>query len=316
MNDIIIETNNLTKQYNGKAGCNNITLSVPHGIVYGFLGPNGAGKSTFVRTMLGLLRPTSGSATMLGAPIGSVQSRKKVGYLPELFRYPDWLTGNQLLAAHADLCGIPYREQRCLIERLIDRVGLTGRSKEKIRGYSKGMQQRIGLACALLNDPELIFLDEPTSALDPIGRKDVRDLINELRSQGKTVFLNSHLLNEVESVCDHVAIINKSELIVQGEWRELSDVETKVEITIEGDPIHLWQEAPRFVKAVERVSQASGRSRWLVSLDAETNIPHLIEALTSQRFSIYGVTPKEQHLEDVFLHWVNKKGGSAHVDNR
>ena len=190
----------------GKAGCKNITLQVPRGSVFGFLGQNGAGKSTFVRAMLGLLHPTSGKAVMLGHPIGSVEARKKVGYLPELFRYPDWLTGTQLLEHHAQLCGLSRSERKTIIRDVVEQVGMAGREKERIRGFSKGMQQRIGLACALLSDPELIFLDEPTSALDPIGRKEVRELIARLRDQGKTIFLNSHLLSEMESICDHVCV--------------------------------------------------------------------------------------------------------------
>ncbi|MGZ4134788.1 MAG: ABC transporter ATP-binding protein, partial [Tumebacillaceae bacterium] len=211
MSEYVIQTWDLTKQYNGKAGCKNISLQVPRGVVFGFLGPNGAGKSTFVRTMLGLLHPTSGRAELLGKLVGDHEARRKVGYLPELFRYQEWLTGRQLLEAHAELVGVPKAQRKQQIDRLIDRVGLTGRDREKIKGYSKGMQQRIGIACALLGDPELIFLDEPTSALDPIGRREVRDLMAELRREGKTVFLNSHLLSEVETVCDHVAIIHKSE---------------------------------------------------------------------------------------------------------
>ncbi|OEH93498.1 ABC transporter ATP-binding protein [Bacillus solimangrovi] len=307
MNDFVIKTNHLSKLYDGKRGCENISLEVPRGGVFGFFGPNGAGKSTFVRMMLGLIQPTSGAGEMLGKPIGTVESRTKVGYLPELFRYPDWLTGKQLLENHAQLCQIPIRNQKNRIEEVIEIVGMTGREKEKIRGYSKGMQQRIGLACALLNDPDLLFLDEPTSALDPVGRKEVRDLIARLSDEGKTVFLNSHLLAEAESVCDHMAIIYKGELLVQGRWRELAEVKTQVEIAVGEKTDNLWEQQPTFVKKYETLSSKDDKQHWLITLNDEANIPHLVRTLQDNEKTLYQLTPKEPHLEEIFLHWVTKK---------
>jgi ABC-2 type transport system ATP-binding protein len=309
MSNIVIETWGLTKQYDGRAGCRDITLQVPRGVVFGFLGPNGAGKSTFVRTMLGLLHPTAGRAELLGKPIGDIEARRKVGYLPELFRYQDWLTGLQLLETHAELAGVPRSLRRERIARLLERVGLTGREKEKIRGYSKGMQQRIGLACALIGDPELVFLDEPTSALDPIGRREVRDLMTELRREGKTVFLNSHLLSEVENVCDHVAIVHKSDLVVQGEWRKLSDVQTQVEIRAEGVNPALWHALQHLVvaaKPLESSVSLSG-SRWMLQLSHEEQVPDLVDHLHRAGVRLYELTPRQPALEDVFLHWVGQK---------
>jgi ABC-2 type transport system ATP-binding protein len=315
--DYVIETQQLTKQYNGKAGCRNITLQVPRGVVFGFLGPNGAGKSTFVRTLLGLLIPTSGKGTILGAPIGSVESRTRVGYLPELFRYPEWLTGRQLLETHADLCGLSLMERKTRIPYLLERVGLHGRGDEKIRGYSKGMQQRIGLACALLSDPEVVFLDEPTSALDPIGRREVRALMNELRNEGKTIFLNSHLLSEVESVCDHVAIIHKGELVVQGDWRKLSAVKPQVEMTIGPASSAIWDQLSSLIIQKECTGFTDeGRTCWLLTLKQEENIPIIIRYLSEKEIMIYQVTPRQPHLEDVFMYWVNRKEEqSAYVDS-
>jgi ABC-2 type transport system ATP-binding protein len=308
----------LTKQYDGKAGCKNISLQVPRGVVFGFLGPNGAGKSTFVRTMLGLLHPTGGRAELLGKPVGDHEARRKVGYLPELFRYQEWLTGRQLLEAHAELLGIPRSERRKQIDRLIDRVGLAGRDREKIKGYSKGMQQRIGIASSLLGDPDLIFLDEPTSALDPIGRREVRDLMADLRREGKTVFLNSHLLSEVETVCDHVAIIHKSELIVQGDWRRLSDVKTQVEVRAEGVSSELWAQMQGLVVQAEALEYhvADGTSRWLVQLPAEGDIPLFVERLGTFGARLYELTPRQPKLEDVFVYWVNRKEREQHGDDR
>ncbi|WP_286887120.1 ABC transporter ATP-binding protein [Aneurinibacillus sp. UBA3580] len=317
MSDYVIETHRLTKQYNNGAGCRNISLSVPRGTVFGFLGPNGAGKSTFVRTLLGLLVPTDGTGHILGAPIGSVKSWENVGYLPELFRYPEWLTGRQLLETHAGLCGLARDERKKRIPFLLDRVGLSGRGEEKIRGYSKGMQQRIGLACALLSNPDVVFLDEPTSALDPIGRREVRELMNELRNEGKTVFLNSHLLSEVESVCDYIAIIHKGELIVQGEWRKLSAVKAQVEIALAPHADGLWESLAPIVVKAEPIRKEDDRSYWLVTLSDERDIPVLIHRLSEAGISLYHVIPRIPRLEDVFMYWVSRKESeSFDVDYR
>ncbi|MGG4456132.1 ABC transporter ATP-binding protein [Brevibacillus porteri] len=313
MSEYVIETWELTKQYNGKAGCKNITLQVPRGSVFGFLGQNGAGKSTFVRTMLGLLHPTDGKAVMLGQPIGSVESRKKVGYLPELFRYPDWLTGQQLLEHHAELCGLTHRESKSVIKNVVELVGMAGRERERIRGYSKGMQQRIGIACALLSDPELIFLDEPTSALDPIGRKEVRELIARLRDQGKTVFLNSHLLSEMESVCNYVGIIHRSELVVQGDWRKLSTVQPQIELTVDKDSAGFHNELPSFVTESRLVRQEENRDTWLMTLDQDNRVPALLQQVIASGAGVHEVVRKQQSLEDVFLYWVQRKEGERHV---
>ncbi|MEK5442263.1 ABC transporter ATP-binding protein [Fredinandcohnia sp. FSL W7-1320] len=309
----VIQTSSLTKTYNGKGGISDVTLSVGEGMVYGFLGPNGSGKSTFVRTLLGLLRPTSGEGYILGEPIGTTKSREQVGYLPELFRYPDWLTGRQLLQSHAELCRIPVRERNKRIDEVIELVGMTGRENGKISGFSKGMSQRIGLACAILNDPKVVFLDEPTSALDPIGRKDVRDLMVYLRDQGKTVFLNSHLLYEVESVCDHVSIVHQGEMVAQGPWRELMMTEAKVEVVTD-KPINASM--PSFVTRYQKIKVEEGRTRWGLQLELESDIPRLIQFLASNQVSIFEVKPIIPHLEDVFMYWVNQKKENAYVDNQ
>lgn len=308
MSDMVIQTWGLTKQYGGQAGCRDISLQVPRGVVYGFIGPNGAGKSTFVRTLLGLIHPTSGRAEILGQPLGNVESRRKVGYLPELFRYQDWLTGRQLLDVHADLAGVPRSEKKKRIADLVERVGLAGREKERIRRYSKGMQQRIGLACALISDPDLIFLDEPTSALDPIGRRDVRDLITALRDEGKTIFLNSHLLAEVESVCDQVAIINKGSLVAQGDWRTLCDFKAEVKVRAEGADEAVWSDLSSLVQGARLLSHQEGRpAEWQIQCSSEADVPEIIRALSARDIKLYEVTPVQLHLEEVFMYWVERK---------
>jgi ABC-2 type transport system ATP-binding protein len=184
-----------------------LTLLVGRGEVFGFLGPNGAGKTTSVKMLLGLTNPTAGSATLLGHPLGDRQARAKIGFLPEHFRFHEWLKAAEFLDLHGRLYGMSRAGRAAVIPDLLELVGLGHRAETKLSAFSKGMLQRIGLAQAMLNDPELVFLDEPTSGLDPLGRRLVRDIINGLRSEGTTVFLNSHLLSEIELTCDRVAFI-------------------------------------------------------------------------------------------------------------
>ncbi len=185
---MIIQAHKLTKQYNGQGGFKNISLSVEEGEIFGFLGRNGAGKSTFVRTLLGLLHVESGEGTLLNQPIGHIETRKQIGYLPELFQFHLWLTGYELLFNHGLLYKMKKTDIKKRIPEVLEIVGLTGQENKRIKDYSKGMKQRIGLAITLLSDPKLLFFDEPTSALDPLGRKRVREIILQLKEDGKTVF--------------------------------------------------------------------------------------------------------------------------------
>ncbi|KNY25243.1 ABC transporter ATP-binding protein [Pseudobacteroides cellulosolvens] len=218
---MVIETNNITKFYGKKLGCKDISISVKEGEIFGFLGPNGAGKSTFIKIMTGLLFPTSGTAMILGKPLNDISVRRRIGFLPENFKYGEWMTGEDLLSFHASLYKLDKNFVKERIREVLSLVKLTGHEKYKLGTYSKGMQQRLGLASALLPDPDLLFLDEPTSALDPIGRKEVRDIMTELKRRGKTILLNSHLLSEVEMVCDSLVIINKGSVVIQGDMQEL-----------------------------------------------------------------------------------------------
>jgi ABC-2 type transport system ATP-binding protein len=208
---LAIRARGLRKVFSGKVAVRNLTLDVPRGEVFGFLGPNGAGKSTSVKMLLGLIFPTSGEAEILGRPAGDVKTRSKVGFLPEHFRFYDWLTSAELRKLHGRLYGMSHALLRERVPDLLDVVGLTPHRDKRLRDFSKGMLQRIGLAQALLNEPDLIFLDEPTSGLHPFGRRLVRDIIKAQRDRGATVLLNSHLLGEVEITCDRVAFIK--------EWR-------------------------------------------------------------------------------------------------
>ena len=216
-----IEATNLAKRYGAVTALADLSLTVARGSVLGFLGPNGAGKTTAVKLLLGLTRPSGGSGTVLGAPLGDLRTRKRIGYLPELFRYQDWLSAREVLQLHCDLAEVPRAQHHDEIEAALDLVGLVGRADHRVGTFSKGMQQRLGLGVALLGEPELVFLDEPTSALDPIGRHDVREVIRSLRQRGTTVFLNSHLLSEVEQVCDSVAVVDRGRVLASGGLAEI-----------------------------------------------------------------------------------------------
>ncbi|WP_041285403.1 ABC transporter ATP-binding protein [Desulfoscipio gibsoniae] len=301
-----IETINLTKRYGKKVGCVDICLRVPRGQIFGFLGPNGAGKSTLVKTLMGLLFPTSGEARLLGKPLGDIGMRKKIGFLPENFRYHDWLTCKQLLDFHASLYGMSNADKGRRIPQVIEKVGLTGRENQKIRTYSKGMQQRAGLACALLPDPDLLFLDEPTSALDPLGRRDVREILLELRASGKTIFLNSHLLSEVEMICDMVAFIRQGKVIRQGSLDELRSAEINVEMKIDGITEHI----KAALGGIARSLTVKGDT-VLAAVGQEEDVPLLAEAVIQGGGKLYELNRKRSSLEEMFISMTQEGEKSA-----
>jgi ABC-2 type transport system ATP-binding protein len=299
---MIIETHDLTKKYGNKTACDQINLSVEAGQVYGFLGRNGAGKSTCIKMLTGLVFPTSGSGTVLGKPLGDVSAREKMGYLPELFRYQDWMTGLDLLNFHAQL--IKLKNKNDQIGRVLKLVGLEGQEKYKVGSYSKGMQQRIGLACSLLPNPQLIFLDEPTSALDPIGRKDVRNIIVSLKNEGTTVFLNSHLLSEVEAVCDSVTFIHKGTVIKSAPIDEL--LMNKISLTIRATGIteDLFLKINNQYESLQKLADGS----LTVALNDYEEIPSIASSLISNGVTLYELTPHRETLETVFMQIVGEEG--------
>lgn len=291
-----IATRGLTKLYGRRVGCRNIDLEVPAGCVFGLLGPNGAGKSTLVKMLVGLLHPTAGEARLLGRPLGDVSARRRIGYLPEHFRYQDWLTGAELLWIHGALCAIPVPERRRRVAEVLELVGLTGSEHRRIRAYSKGMQQRLGVACALIGDPDLVFLDEPTSALDPLGRRDMRQLIVHLREQGKTVFLNSHLLGEVEAVCDTVAIINRGEIVARSPLADLLAPTVEVEMDVEGLTPQLEQALAGRARSYWR-----NGSRLVLTLAHREDVPALAETVVARGARLHSLVPRQRSLEDLFV---------------
>lgn len=301
MQSWIIDTEGLTKKYENGKGCFDISIKVGAGEVFGFLGPNGAGKSTLIKTLLGLLYPTSGTASLLGKPLGDVSVKKQVGYLPELFKYQAWMTGLDLLKFHGELYRIEKKELMSKIDEVLDLVHMTGAENRTIGSYSKGMQQRIGMASALLSDPAIIFLDEPTSALDPIGRKEVRDIILTLKAKGKTVFLNSHLLSEVEQVCDSVAIISHGRIIKQGTMKELLKEDYSLELKVNNID-------HRILSALEQFDEYYAYDGQVIKmkLSKEEDAAAVAATIVNGGGKLYAMTPKANRLEDLFLQLVEK----------
>jgi len=298
----VLQARGLTKRYGAKTGCEDVTLSVRRGHVFGFLGPNGAGKSTFVKMMVGLVRPTAGEADLLGRPLSDFSARASIGFLPENFRYPDWLTPRELLAFHGRLLGIDSAGISAATPRVLELVGLPTEIDAKIGSMSKGMQQRLGLANALLGEPDLLFLDEPTSALDPIGRCDVREILLHLKQRGISVFLNSHLLSEVESVCDEVAFIAHGRVLERGSLVDLLAGPCEVEIAL-ATPIAETTVALCSAE-VEGVVRECGPARLVIGLSDETRIPALVARLVSADGQIVGVVRRRRTLEALFLETV------------
>jgi len=300
--DLAIRTRGLRKVFRGKVAVRNLTLDVPRGEVFGFLGPNGAGKSTSVKMLLGLVFPTSGQAEVLGRPAGDVKARREVGFLPEHFRFYDWLTPAELLRLHGRLYGMAQGVLRERIPKLLDLVGLTPHRDKCLQEFSKGMLQRIGLAQALLNDPELIFLDEPTSGLDPFGRRMVRDIIKAQRDRGATVFLNSHLLGEVEITCDRVAFIKDGEVV---ETRALGEAKESAVV------IRTGKVTAEMVKGLAQWTSSAqyADGRLTFSLSSNAMLPEVVRYLVSTGVDIYEVAPQRLSLEETFLQIVGSDGG-------
>ena len=289
-----VKTVELTKRFGHTVALAGLSMTVPRGEVFGFLGPNGAGKTTAVKLLLGLLKPTSGQGSLLGRPIGDLRTRRRIGYLPELFRYQAWLSAAEVLALHCELAPLPRSSWKDEIKTALETVGLTDRVNDRVGTFSKGMQQRLGLGAALLGEPELVFLDEPTSALDPVGRHDVREIIRGLASRGSAVFLNSHLLSEVEQVCDRVAVVDHGRVIASGTMDELLGG-TAVRVRVSG----LTQADKNRLSQYGRIDD-EGDQITFANLDAE-RVPELVATIVSMGGRVYEVAPRHQTLEDRFL---------------
>ena len=302
----VIDVSGLRKRYRKVEALAGLTMTVLPGEVFGFLGPNGAGKTTTVKLLLGLARPSGGTGRVLGAPLGDREARRRVGYLPELFRYQPWLRSREVLALHADLIGLPAARRGPIFDDVLGLVGLADRTSDAVGGYSKGMQQRLGLGVALLGDPALVILDEPTSALDPIGRIDVRGILRTARDRGAAIFLNSHLLTEVEQVCDRVAIVDHGRVVAEGTLNEvLGEEETRV--TVEG----LAAAGMATLATFGEPRLEEGRTLVFKGLAAD-RVPDLVAALVGMGVRVHGVTSGRESLEQRFLELVGRRaeGGS------
>jgi ABC-2 type transport system ATP-binding protein len=289
-----IKTVELSKKFGKTVALASLSMTVPRGEVFGFLGPNGAGKTTAVKVLLGLLSPTSGGGWLLGKPVGDLETRRRIGYLPELFRYQGWLSAAEVLALHCELAPLPRSSWKDEIGTALETVGLTDRAGDRVGTFSKGMQQRLGLGAALLGEPELVFLDEPTSALDPVGRHDVREIIRGLSARGTAVFLNSHLLSEVEQVCDRVAVVDHGRVIAEGTMDELLGG-TAVRVRVTG----LAQADRNKLMTFGRIDD-EGDQLTFNNLAAE-RVPELVTAIVEMGGRVYEVAPRHQTLEDRFL---------------
>ena len=289
-----IRTQELAKRYGSITALAGLTMTIPRGDIFGFLGPNGAGKTTAVKLLLGLTPPTAGHAEVLGAAIGDRDALRRVGYLPELFRYQSWLTAREVLALHCELAGIDRTARQREIEDALAIVGLADRGSGRVGTFSKGMQQRLGLGVALLGAPDLVVLDEPTSALDPVGRHDVREIIRGLGERGTTVFLNSHLLSEVEQVCHRVAIVDRGRVVAEGTLDELLGGDTvRIRVT----------DLDRVAKTgLSRFGQLDEEGDWLVIRGIDTErVPELVADVVRLGSRVHAVEPRHESLEDRFL---------------
>ena len=289
-----VRTLELTKHYGAAVALSGLTMVVPRGEVFGFLGPNGSGKTTAVKLLLGLSRPTGGEAWVLGRPAGDRQTRSRVGYLPELFRYQGWLSAAEVLGLHCRLAGIARAEWPAQISGALSTVGLAGHADAKVETFSKGMQQRLGLGVALLGHPDLVILDEPTSALDPVGRADTRTIIRHLRDRGCAVFLNSHLLGEVEQICDRAAVVSDGRVLAIGGLDEL--------LGSGGVRIRLTGLTDAGRAALTRRGGLSEQEGWcIVNGVTSEAVPELIAELVASGARVYAVEPVRQTLEERFL---------------
>jgi len=272
-NSAALVVRGLAKRYGRRTALDGVDMTLQRGELVGLLGPNGAGKSTLVKIVCGLVRPSSGGASVFGERAGASAARRRLGYLAETFRYPAWATADELLTLHQRLAGSPGGAAERTA--LLDRVGLAGAHRLRVEAMSKGMQQRLGLAQALVGRPDLLLLDEPTSALDPVGRRLVRDVLAEVRAAGTTVLLNSHLLSEVELVCDRVVIIRSGRVVTEG--------------------------APHDLAKPRGVQVDTDRGSRVIAGVTHDEVPDLVARLVADGERVFAVTPLQSTLEDVYL---------------
>ena len=306
----VIETHELRKTYGRIEALKGVSLKVEKGQIYGLLGQNGAGKTTLIKILLGIVRKSGGDASLLDQQAGTAAVRRRVGYLPEDHQFPGYHTGRSLMEFYGALYGVPPAERRRMIPEALKLVGIAGRADSKIKTYSKGMKQRLGIAQALLNNPDLIVLDEPTDGVDPLGRRKIRELMATLKDQGHTIFLNSHLLGEVELICDRVAILQQGKLVREGTIKELTEQKGQFELALAPG-----QEFP--TAAVARmgyaVTFAAEKKQFVVALADGQTIDPVVAMLAEKGLSLRHLVEYKQTLEAAFLATV--EGAEPGVDN-
>lgn len=308
-----LDLQSVTKIYsNGVVALDGLAMSVEAGTVFGLLGPNGAGKSTLLKVLMTLVRANECRGTLLGQPLGNRRALRKTGFLPENPAWPRHLTAEGILDFAARLHGVKSGERRARVETMLMLTGLQAWRHDRASIYSKGMRQRLGLAFALMGDPDLIFLDEPTDGVDPVGRKEMRDIILQLKERGKTIFINSHVLGELETICDSVAILSRGRVVRQGTMEELTAESIRYEMSIEGDVRH--------DAVLSTLVQQLGGTIRLEGTGTQVNIPtrrpHLIQpvvdAVRQRGYLIISVAPARQSLEELFLEAL--RSGRNHTD--
>lgn len=298
MHEWVLELTDMRKTYRGGVeALRGVNLQVPKGSVFGLLGPNGAGKSTLVKILTTIIRPTAGEGSFLGAPVGHKETLKKVGYLPEHARFPEYLTAKQVVHMAAGLCGVEKAVTKVRADELLTRVGLGDWQQKKVGSFSKGMKQRVGIAQALVNDPEVVFLDEPTDGVDPEGRRDIRVLLEELRDEGKTVFVNSHLLGELEMVCDRVAILSKGEIKLEGALKDLIGQKGIYRITCSGLD-------PKMAATLSSTKVSVEGADLIVDAEKASEVMPVLDQLRQEGVVIESFVREKNSLEDLFLETV------------
>jgi len=301
----IIEVGNLTKRYGGNRGIVGVSFQVEEGEVFGFLGPNGAGKTTTLKMLMGLMYPTAGSARILGMEIDDPRVKAQIGFLPEHPYFYDYLTARELLDYYGRLSGVSVKALPARIASVLDRVGLAGSANMQLRKFSKGMLQRAGIAQAILHDPKVVFLDEPMSGLDPMGRREVRDLMSQLKQEGKTVFFSTHILSDAEALCDRVAVIHQGELKGIG---SVADLTAK----IAGKTELIWQGPwPASLQALGAQGQVTGETARAI-IDV-SRLDAALDALRRERCRLVSVNPVRGTLEEYFVQQMQSPAAPAAV---
>lgn len=310
---VVIETSNLRKTFTTMItrkkvhALQGVNLRIQKGEIFGLLGPNGAGKTTLVKILLGICYASMGGANLFGRPVQKSGSRARVGYLPENHRYPHFLKGRQVMNYYAMLSGMSYTDRREKSESLLKLVRMSEWANTKMGKYSKGMQQRVGMAVSMVHDPDLLVLDEPTDGVDPIGRKEIRDILLNLKKRGKTVFLNSHLLSEVELVCDRVAILNKGKIVKEGSVDELTSMGNVWSFKLENVPDHLQQLLTDKGLGI----RYSREDEVLLDAPDVTSLNGAIDLIRAEGVLISAIVPQRLSLEEMFIDVIEREGGAG-----